>query len=57
MVKTAERDIQKPAEPGRKDLEFEIGHDSVMTVRILYGARANVTPEVLPEPQVALGRH
>jgi len=49
MLKTVQPAPTRPAKTDGSDLEFEIGRDSVMTVRISCGARGTVTADVLPE--------
>ena len=49
MLKTVEPAPARPARTDDRELEFEIGRDSVMTVRISCGARGTVTADVLPE--------
>lgn len=49
MLKTAEPAPARPAKTEDRELEFEIGRDSIMTVRISCGARGTVTADVLPE--------
>jgi hypothetical protein len=56
MVQTAREESAWTWKADDGNLEFDIGHDSVMTVRIICGARATVTPEALSQRAISLVR-
>ena len=56
MIQTAEHGIRETANPGDKDFEIEFGQDSIMTVRISYGARASITPEKTAQDRCKRGK-
>ena len=56
MVQTAREEFAWTWKANNGSLEFDVGHDSVMSVRITCGARATVTPEALSQRAISLVR-